>query len=119
MKNMSKTNSSVSAKISYTADDIRQSLLDLDKSLCVSRTKAEMREYIESAKEKLTAGEKRLDAPRNNLEPFDIDKEDNTIYEDMQAILNKLGDVQYDLMQNDTRSASKHLHEAMAKIRGY
>ena len=116
---MSKVNNLILAKLSWSANDVSQGLLFLDKSLPVSRTKAEMREYVESAKDALTSGRKRIDGPRNNLIPFDINDENNTIYDDIQALINKLGDVQYDLMQNDTKSAAEHLHEAMFKIRGY
>lgn len=118
MKN-GKTTTSIEAKILYVCNDIQKSIMDLNKSLCVSRTKAEMRDYIEAGKSKLSDCEKRVAGQRNNFEPFDINREENTLYEDVQALLNKLGDIQYDLLQNDTKAAAEHLREAMLKIRGY
>lgn len=118
MKN-GKTTTSIEAKILYVCNDIQKGIMDLDKSLCVSRTKAEMRDYIGSGKEKLSTCENRINGQRKAFEPFDINREENTLYEDIQALLNKLGDIQYDLTQNDTKAAAEHLREAMIKIRGY
>lgn len=115
---MKASTNSILAKIAYTADDIRKSVMSLEKSLCVSRTKAEMREYVTAAKERLDNSAERVDGAKNPLGPAD-NSGNNSLYEDMQDLIGILGQVQYDIMQSDNGSAAKHLHEAMIKIKGY
>ncbi len=91
----------------------------LQKTQQVSRTKEEIRKMTLESEKAVAESKRRIAGYRSNLNPVILGDEENTLYDDLSAIADEIGTVQYMLAHGKVREASEILVKVNLLIRGY
>ena len=106
-------------KILGISSNLAFEIREISKCTQTSRTKFDIQTRLVDSVNELEKQNKKLNGYRNTLEsPIELGEEINTVYDEIWAISEAIGEVQYHLMHNDILAALVVLDKINKSIKG-
>ena len=106
-------------KVTEIYSNLAFEIREITKCTQTSRTKTDIQTTLVDSVKELEKQNKKIDGYRNTLEsPIELGEEINTVYDDLWAIAEAIGEAQYHLMHNDILNASEILCKVSESIKG-
>ena len=105
-------------KITEISSNLTFEIREISKCTQASRTKTYIQSTLVDSVKELEKQNRQLDGYRNTIEsPIELGDKINTVYDELVAIAEAIGEVQYHLMHSDIASASAVLTKISKSIR--
>ena len=106
-------------KVIEISSNLAFEIREISKCTQTSRTKFYIQTTLTDSVKELEKQNKKLNGYRNTLEsPIELGEEINTVYDEIWAISEAIGEVQYHLMHNDILAALEVLDKINKSIKG-
>lgn len=106
-------------KVTEISSNLAFEIREISKCTQTSRTKFDIQTTLTDSVKELEKQNKKLNGYRNTLEsPIELGEDINTVYDEIWAISEAIGEVQYHLMHNDMLAAFEVLDKINKSIKG-
>ena len=106
----------IHTQINLIVDDLKRTARVLEKGKRVKITKSDLKEVINTALLSVQSNSKQMMKPRNVLNPIIAGDEGNSIFDELQKIIDDIGTVQYMIAHNDIRAADEMLSDIKKRL---
>lgn len=106
----------VHTQVNLMADELKRTARLLEKGKQVSLTKSELKDIINAALVSVQSNSDKMMKPRSNLNPIIAGDVSNSLFDELQKIIDDIGTVQYMIAKNDIREADKLLANIKNRI---
>lgn len=106
----------IHTQVNLVADKLNRTARLLDKGKQVSLTKAELKDIINEACTTVQENSDVLMKPRSNLNPIVAGNPNNSLFDELQKIIDDIGTVQYMIAHDDIAGADRLLADIKNRI---
>jgi hypothetical protein len=107
---------SVHEQVILIADSLRRTARLLERGKQASLTKNELKDIINEALISIQTDSEKIMKPHNTLNPIIVGDSNNSLYDELQKIIDDIGTVQYMIAKNKVLEADKLLDDIKSRI---